>query len=227
MFVPNRVGVYGSQYTVVHDPNYEYTAIDVNGINCYHYEMKISKSRLKALDQPAERCDISKREPNTSQCIARYIQDQIGCRMNIYGGKSKADMTSCQLISELEAMKNISRILNEATANAIYELTGCLPSCKRNEFAKIDGTFKTLTEWHGNCYRQPTDLHLEFKVMEASYKEEEQYLIYDFNSFIGGVGGILGLCNLTAIILLGCSVMSIHNQLANLLGRFKTGTKTK
>ena len=69
-------------------------------------------------------------------------------------------------------------------------------------------------------YCSQFDLHLEFKITTGSYKEEEQYTIYDFNSFIGDAGGILGL-------LLGCSVLSLYNELAYLLGRFKPGTLFK
>ena len=213
MFVPNRVGVYGSQYLQAKQANKD--EIEIDKLQCYNYEMKITKSGLKALDQPTERCDSFSKDPNTSECIARYIEDQVGCTMNIHGGGSATDKAPCNMTSELNALKNITRKLQEANANTVYELTGCLASCERNEYGHIYGDFKK-TEF---CYY--LDLQLEFKITEASFKEEEQYIIYDFNSFIGGVGGILGLCNLTAMVLLGLGVLSVHNKLANLLGRFK------
>ena len=221
MFVPNWVGVYGSQYTEASQRNRD--VIDVHNRESYHYEMKITKSGLRALDQPTERCDSYTKDPNTSKCIARYIEDQIGCRMNIQGGGSATEMAPCKLISELEALKNITRKFEEATANTIFKLTGCQASCKRNEYGKIDSYFKT-DEY---CWTESCDLHLEFKITEGSYKEEEQYIIYDFNSFISGVGGILGLCNLLAMVLLGFGVLSLHNKIADLLGRFKPGKLPK
>ena len=209
MFVPNLVELYGSQVALPQN-----RGIDVWRKECYDYDMKITKSHLKALDQPSERCDSSTTNPNTSECIARYIGDKIGCNMKIHGGKNKTDMPPCRLLSELNALKNISRHMQEANANTIYELTGCLASCERNEYAKIDGY---LTK----KYCQSPYLHLQFIIASGSYEEKEQYIIYDFNSFIGSIGGILGLCNLTCMALLGCGVLNLHNGVANLLGRIK------
>ena len=217
MFVPNWVGVYGSQYTQAKSTNND--VIEVDKYECYHYEMRIKKSGLKSLDQPTERCDSSTKYSNTSQCIARYIEDKIGCSMNIQGSGSSSDMAPCTLSSELNAVKNISKKLQEANANTIYELTGCLASCERDEYAPIKGNLNT----DKSCYYVwpgPYDLHLEFKIPTGSYKEEEQYIIYDFNSFIGESGGILGL-------MLGYSVLSLYSDFAYQLGRFKPGTLTK
>ena len=211
MFVPNRVGLYGSQYSQAKQANKD--VIEVYNYECYNYEMKITKSGLKALDQPSERCDSGIRDPNTSGCIARYIEDEIGCSMKIHGGRGTRELSPCTLISELEALNNITKKLEEANANTIYELTGCLASCERNEYGKIDGNLDTNT----NCYPGPYDLHLQFKMTSGSYKQEEQYILYDFNSFIGDAGGILGL-------LLGCSVLSLYNELAYFLERFKPST---
>ena len=170
--------------------------------------MKITKSRLKALDQPSERCDSSTGDPNTSQCIARYIEDEVGCSLKIQGGMSRRGIPPCKLLSELEALKNITRQMREADANTIFELTGSLASCERNEYANINGRF--IETW---C-KPPYDLHLEFKIIKGSHKEEEQYIIYDFNSFIGESGGIMGLC-------LGYSVLSLYEELVHLLRSLK------
>ena len=101
-------------------------------------------------------------------------------------------------------MKDITRKLQEANANTIYDLNGCLASCERKEYAKVDSNF--LQKY---CYPEPHDLHLKFMITEGYYKEEEQYVIYDFNSFFADVGGILG-------ITLGCSILSLYNELVYL-----------
>ena len=211
--------MYGSRYIEAKDSNSE--AIMVNNDGCYQLEMEITKTGLRALDQPRERCDISTRDPNTSECIAKYIENQLGCSINMHAGEKRADMSPCTRSSELEGLFNITRKLADANANTIFEVTGCLASCNRYEYGKIDGRLKAMSGWDSNCYGRPTVMHLDFKIIEGSYKEEEQYIIYDVNSFIGGVGGILGLCNLTAMVLLGYGAMSIHNKLANILGRLK------
>ena len=218
MFVPNRVGVYGSQYTQASQANNDVIE-NHNDSLCYIYEMKITKSGLKAIDQPTQRCDSSARDPNTSECIATYIENQIGCSLKIHGSSGRAEMKPCTLESELQALKNMTRKLQEASANKIYNMTGCLASCERDEYGQIDSNLRIIKNCHMNY------LHLDFKITKGSYKEEEQYIIYDFNTFIGCVGGILGLCNLLAMGLLGCGILTLHNELANLLGRFKGSTK--
>ena len=42
----------------------------------------------------------------------------------------------------------------------------------------------------------------------------EQYVVYDFDSFIADVGGFMGL-------LLGCSVFSLYNDLAGMVEKIK------
>ena len=205
MFIPNWMGVYGSQYTQVQHSG---DGIEIDGYQCFNYQMKMTKSGLKALDQATARCDSSTRYSKTSQCIARYIEKHIGCSINIHGGLTTPAMTPCNLTSELIELENITRKLREANANTIYEMTGCLASCQRNEYGIIDSNFK-VREF---CYERK--LKLDFEIEEGSFKEEEQYIIYDFDSFFADVGGIFG-------ITLGCSIFSLYNELTSLLLRFK------
>ena len=198
MFIPNLVQVFGSQYTRV-NKNF----IRVNKSQSYHYEMTITKTGLKALNQPKERCDSNTRHPNTSKCIAGYIERQIGCSLNIHGGGS-ADMLPCTSGSETGRFKNITTPLQYSNANKIYELTGCLASCERNEYSINDADFHSFAR-----FNHLHELHLRFKITKGSYKEEEQYIIYDFNSFIADVGGLLGL-------LLGSSALSLYDEIESL-----------
>ena len=210
MFIPNLVEVYGSQYILVGKGD----ADGRGGSLCYQQILKITKSGLKALDQPSERCDSDTDNPNTSTCIAKYIEENLGCSMDIQGGGS-TKMAPCTSWSEVNALRNITALLNESNANAIYELTGCLASCRRSEYTKIDGRVTNEI-----CYDVPKDLHLQFLITTGSYKEEEQYIIYDFVSFIADVGGLMGL-------LLGCSVFSLYAELEGLLRRFSMGSLPK
>ena len=116
----------------------------------------------------------------------------------------------CSSSSEFNAWRNYSIILEQAESNFIFKLTGCLPSCHRNEYTLTGSEFKTmkLSLW------VKQKLELAFRIRKSSYKEEEQYVIYDFNSFIGDVGGFLGL-------LLGYSALSIYDELISMLRRFK------
>ena len=218
MFIPNLVQMFGSQYTIVNKH-----FIPVTKYQSYEQEMTITKTGLKALNQKKEPCDSNTRHPNTSKCIARYIEKQIGCRINIHGGGS-ADMLPCTLPSETGRFKNITTLLQYFNANKIYELTGCLASCERNEYTINDVNFRKYNHHKlvklGKSIKNIGELHLRFKITKGSYKEEEQYIIYDFNSFIADVGGFLGL-------LLGSSALSLYDEIASLLRTFKLKSLVK
>ena len=49
----------------------------------------------------------------------------------------------------------------------------------------------------------PCQLHLQFRILDSSTKVEDQYLLYEMDSFIADVGGYMGL-------LLGISLLSIY-----------------
>ena len=121
-------------------------------------------------------------------------------------------MRPCTLPSETWKFKNITTQLENANANTIYELTGCLASCERNEYEITDVSF--TTQRANECQGGKLDLHLEFEMSKGSYKEEEQYFLYDYNSFIADVGGFLGL-------LLGYSMLGIYDEFEILLMTFK------
>ena len=53
-------------------------------------------------------------------------------------------------------------------------------------------------------------MHLKLVIMDSSYKEEIQYIIYDVDSFIADVGGYMGL-------LLGSSLPSLYLAVEALL----------
>ena len=99
---------------------------------------------------------------------------------------------------------NISKEFEEADANAVYEKTGCLASCEKDEYNPI--VADKMTE----VMKEPYDTHLDFRMMVGSYQEMEQYLLYDSDSFIADVGGFMGL-------LLGFSVLSIYNEIVDIL----------
>ena len=100
--------------------------------------------------------------------------------------------------------------------NSIYEQTGCLASCERNEYIIVDSSFKNREHSVSSQVDHILDyeLYLEFNILTGSHKEEEQYVIYDSNSFIADVGGFLGL-------LLGFSALSLYDEFESLLRALK------
>ena len=62
-------------------------------------------------------------------------------------------------------------------------------------------------------FRDHSFPNLELQINELSNEEKKQYVVYDFNSFIAEVGGFMGL-------LLGYSILSLYDEVADLLRRF-------
>ena len=215
MMVPNKVKVYGSQHYLVLVPQ-----TPLNYEENHYQKMTITKTHLKSLDQPTERCDGHTRNPNTSTCIAQFLEEQIGCSLKILGTTPTNDgHRTCNTTSQLKHLGNLTRKLQEVDSNTIYENTGCLASCKRNEYGAIEATTlqsEDCAGWLG----QVCAFYLRFKILDVSYEEKEQYYIYDNNSFIADIGGLLGL-------LLGWSIFGLFDMLVNLLKRFKCGSLLK
>ena len=60
---------------------------------------------------------------------------------------------------------------------------------------------------------------MKLQMKDRFFMEEEQYIIYDANSFIAEVGGYMGL-------LLGCSVVSLYNEMEAFLMKFRCLSQT-
>ena len=191
MHIPNWVRVYGSHDMLI-KPNY---------YKSYQVKIIISKTHLKALDQPSEPCVEDTNNQNVSACIAKFIDKQIGCKSKILGSDS-AKKVNCDNVTQLQSLSKYTYQFQEADANTIYKISGCLSSCEKDEY-QIDKTYTSST-------KSPHDTMINFRIMDSSYQEMEQYLLYDLDSFIADVGGFMGL-------LLGFSVLSIYNEVVDLL----------
>ena len=203
VFVPNARTVYGSGRKSVTIPNCRgFGYSDKNFAQVIH----ITKTHVRALDQPSQRCS-SENKPevqNTSACIARFIEDHVGCNTKIQGSQySRA--SPCRTNYQLLDLKNLSRLLEGSNENDIYDMTGCLSSCEKDQYQLISDPIVTeeANQWMGEI---PCELHLQFRISDSSYREEEQYMIYDIDSFVADIGGYMGL-------LLGSSLMSIYMAL--------------
>ena len=112
---------------------------------------------------------------------------------------------------ELEAFVNISRKLEQSGATGVYDITGCLSACEKEDYDLL------LENWSENKNRKShSDVLLVFTIYDRSYHEEEQYIIYDSNSFFADIGGFMGL-------ILGSSILNIYDEMVELLRRLKIG----
>ena len=159
----------------------------------------ITKTHIKALDQPTQRCNQENANVNTSACIARFIEKHLECNaMNL--GSRYLGKPPCTTYSQLLGLANMSRLLEQADGNEIYQMTGCLSSCEKDSFSLSAEPIKKESTY--TSYEK-CQVYLEFIMLESSYKEEEQYVIYEVGSFIADVGGYMGL-------LLGGSLLSLY-----------------
>ena len=103
--------------------------------------------------------------------------------------------------------------LNEAS---IAKVTGCLPSCKRNEFklkvvSHLDSpSMKGQKHFFGGIFFYPS----------GAYKEMSYYYTYEFSDYIADIGGYMGL-------LLGCSLLSFYDGLKCVCEKMLTIFKEK
>lgn len=197
MFVPNAVMAFGSTYKL-------YSIRTTTVIRTYYKYLKVKRTHRKYLDNPSERC--THEDTNTTACIAEYIAHKIGCTVNIQGIEPTT-YPHCNDKTQLAAFVNVSKKLEQAGATDTYEMTGCLSSCEKENYDV------TLENWsddirHRNKYSQ---LLLTFTIYERSYIEEEQYVIYNSNSFLADIGGFLGL-------VLGSSMLNVYDEVVGLLG---------
>ena len=186
-----------------------YVSNNVNSFGSTYKEIKLTRCKLlqrlhlhrthwKYLDKPSHRCTKVDKNPSTTSCIAKYIQGQIGCRVNIHGSRSFGNGSECNSMEQLDKFVNISEKLEEADDTSVYEMTGCLSSCEKDKFDITYGVESTLKD--ASYCRALVSLQIDDK----AFIEEEQYYVYDFDSFFADVGGYMGL-------LLGSSVLSMYD----------------
>ena len=204
MVVPNWVKVFGSKY--IKTPFTD----SKKDLLLYDQRLTLERSYFKALDQPSEPCASNEKSSQASACIAKFIEKQTGCNIRIYGSTDPVKQPPCISLAQLRNLTSITRKLHEADARTIYRLTGCLASCERYEYHRIDSE---MTSASGGIFL-PSSLTMSFLMVDKSIEDRKQYVIYDFNSFIADVGGFMGL-------LLGFSILSIYDEVEKMLGQIK------
>ena len=94
-------------------------------------------------------------------------------------------------------------------------MTGCLSSCEKDIYRIVAEPIYTLQKT-GKC----EEFYLLLRITDRSYEKRKQYIIYDTDSFIADIGGYMGL-------LLGCSIMSVFNEIDLILSSCISRLKTK
>ena len=122
----------------------------------------------------------------------------------------------CQSPEDFKKFTTLSAKLQFADTSAIYDMTGCLSACEKYRF-ELKMTDKTQVIEPSTSYHGKDTLWLFISMHDTSYVQEEQYIIYDLNSFIADVGGYMGL-------LLGSSILSLYDETERLISTFYRST---
>ena len=201
-FVPNNVKLFGTGHisSSIGDTKC--------GIYQLHKNIYITKTHVKALDKLSRRCTSTLTSPDTTTCIANFIERQIGCSPNI-DGSHYPDGIPCNTKAQLLSLANITRVFQNAVESEIYKMTGCLSACEKDHYSLNTDQWKKKFQGFGS----DCEYHIKFKIMDRTYEEQEQYVIYDTVSFFADVGGYLGL-------LLGSSLLSLYNEMESLMRKF-------
>ena len=178
--------------------------------------LSIERSHFQALERPSEPCASTEQNSQVSACIAKFVEEQTGCNIRIFGSTDSVGLSPCNSLAHLRNLTIITRKLHEADARTIYELTGCLASCERYEYHRIDSEVVSTSSF----ILSRSHLIMTFTMVDKSIEDRTQYVIYDFNSFIADVGGFMGL-------LLGFSILSIYDEIEGLLRRLKLGYRRR
>ena len=204
MFIPQIINIYGSWKT----------HFSPTSTHSYKYYWITTRTHVKAIDQSSQRC-MDQKDHGTSACIARYVEEELGCNPRIHGSRPSSPSRLCNSYSQLKHLVRISHELSKMDANGMYKTTGCMPSCERDTY-KVSTSLDYITLAKDQKF-QYMELYLFFKT--GSFVEKEQYLIYDWDSFIADVGGFLGL-------LLGWSLYSVYHDTALMIGRMSNNIKS-
>ena len=211
LFVPNARSIYGSAHKIVR--------LNTDYGDLFSTSIFITKRHIKAIDQNTQRCDQENARVNPSSCVAKFIEKELGCTASVIGSQY-FNGTRCTTKAQLLALANVSRILAQANGNDLYDMVGCLSPCEKHKYSLSLDPIKV--EYANAWIGEPVgELHLRFIHLDGTYEEQEQYVIYDMNSFIADVGGYMGL-------LLGCSLLSLYNEMETLLRKiFSKSPKRK
>ncbi len=131
-----------------------------------------------------------------------FAERNLSCRVNWFSFQREHKLPDCETQSQFECFQRWTRTFSTLDTVPVSKLTGCEWSCKQSIFS-----MHPMTDlWTGPEYGNGS-LQLIFALNRGHFFLNEEYTIYDRNSFIADVGGFLGL-------LLGYSIFSLAQSLS-------------
>ena len=160
---------------------------------------EINRKEVTYLNDPRTPCQPKPRDVDMNICIQHYIETQIKCQLPWH--TDETILPKCTETRQYQDFLTSYEEIASLSGFSIGEKTGCLPSCRINEFSVIvkDQVF-AQDEW--------PKFSGYFYYPGGQYKKKLYSLTYDFTSYIADAGGLIGL-------FLGYSMLSIYDGLKN------------
>ena len=156
---------------------------------------EIRKNEVIYINDERTPCQNKERTEEMNDCIQHHIENKMECQLPWYNERSI--LPRCNESDQYEEfLQSYIRIASRDEAS-IAKVTGCLPSCKRNEF---DVRVINRVEMASNeAYFSGL-----FYYPSGGYDEKIYYYTYALGDYIADVGGYMGL-------LLGYSLISFYD----------------
>ena len=91
MIFPRHDNIFGSH---TYDLDWDPETVSIKTIYgpriSFRQHFELGRIRSKTIDTPDTRCD-SENKANTTECIAKYLEDSIGCSMGLAGSRFEAE----------------------------------------------------------------------------------------------------------------------------------------
>ena len=175
-----------------------YTSLPDN--NSYTRVHEINRKEVTYLNDPRTPCQPTQRGEEMNHCIQHYIENRMGCQLPWYA--SETTLPKCTTPDQYGSFLKSYAEIAKLSGFSISKKTGCLPSCKLNEFT---ATIKDdVSKMDGGA-----ELTGLFYYPGGQYIQKKYSYTYDFTSYIADVGGLVGL-------FLGYSMLSVYDNLKNI-----------
>ena len=161
--------------------------------------LEVIRKEVTYINDPRTPCQMKPRDVDMNICIQHYIETKIECQLPWH--TDKTTLPSCIETGQYRDFLTSYEEIASLSGFSIAKKTGCLPSCKMNEFSvMIKDYILSQDGW--------PKFSGHFFYPGGQYKKKLYSLTYDFISYIADAGGLIGL-------FLGCSMLSIYDGLKN------------
>ena len=187
--------VYNSMYNFGSAQSYTHCTPKDN--NTWITVHEIHRKEVSYLNDPRTPCLSKPREEEMNTCIQHFIEAKMGCQLPWHTVAS--NLSKCTEPEQYEDFMVAYDEIVSLSGFSIAKKTGCLPSCKINEF-----TVNVVS--HITHPDEEAKYQGYFFYPGGRYQQKVYFYTYDFTSYIADAGGLVGL-------FLGFSILNVYDGL--------------